>query len=155
MATTLVWLMSQMIYVMSITDEIIPYYQSLLYVFIDELDIDRSFEDGTDPYQLKRALVEILLTLTMVREKALRLRQIDASVQEWGSWWRQRVFNFLEADEDGLIYLPKILVEVEIASSNGEARQLIDCGGIKTTSLIQQRPIRLEPAVLRKLSPGR
>ncbi len=26
--------------------------------------------------------------------------------------------HFLEADEDGLIYLPKILVEVEIASSN-------------------------------------
>ena len=59
--------------------------------------------------------------------------------------------GFLEADEDGLIYLPKILVEVEIASSNGEARRLIDGGGIK----INQQPLpaktyKVEPSVLEK-----
>ncbi len=45
----------------------------------------------------------------------------------------------LKRMKDGLVYLPRILVEVELLS-NGEARRLID-GGIQRliNSLFQQR----------------
>ena len=76
-------------------------------------------------------LVEISLIFITVREKVKAQAAFDAQFKNNEVPDDvQRVCNFLEADEDGLIYLPKILVEVEIASSNGEARRLIDGGGI-------------------------
>ncbi len=120
--------------VTSITDEIISMYCK--FTLSDELDaIDRSFEDGTaDPYQLKRILVEILLTSTMVR-KALRLRRL--------LMLSSRTMRFLTSRVSFPLKLMKmasstyqVRVEVEIASSNGETRRLIDGGGIQ----INQQP---------------
>ncbi len=140
--------------VMSITDEIIPmYYRLCSTLSIDELDaIDKSFEDGTaDPYQLKRALGRNIVDLYHGEGEGLKA-QAAFDAQFKNNEVPDDVKEFaisLEADEDGLIYLPKILVEVEIASSNGEARRLIDGGGIK----INQQPhptktYKVEPAVL-------
>ncbi len=142
--------------VMSITDEIIPmYYRLCSTLSIDELDaIDKSFEDGTaDPYQLKRALGRNIVDLYHGEGEGLKA-QAAFDAQFKNNEVPDDVKEFaisLEADEDGLIYLPKILVEVEIASSNGEARRLIDGGGIK----INQQPLpaktyKVEPAVLEK-----
>ena len=141
--------------VMSITDEIIPmYYRLCSTLSIDELDaIDKSFEDGTaDPYQLKRALGRNIVDLYHGEGEGLKA-QAAFDAQFKNNEVPDDIKEFaisLEADEDGLIYLPKILVEVEIASSNGEARRLIDGGGIKI-SLFPQRPIRLSHRFLRKL----
>ena len=142
--------------VMSITDEIIPmYYRLCSTLTIDELDaIDKSFEDGTaDPYQLKRALGRNIVDLYHGEGEGLKA-QAAFDAQFKNNEVPDDVKEFaisLDADEDGLIYLPKILVEVEIASSNGEARRLIDGGGIK----INQQPLpaktyKVEPAVLEK-----
>ena len=142
--------------VMSITDEIIPmYYRLCSTLSIDELDaIDRSFEDGTaDPYQLKRALGRNIVDLYHGEGEGLKAQAaFDAQFKNNEVPDDVKEFSIsLEADEDGLIYLPKILVEVEIASSNGEARRLIDGGGIK----INQKPLpaktyKVEPSVLEK-----
>ncbi len=76
--------------VMSITDEIIPMYYRLCSTLYDELDaIDKSFEDRAllDPYQLKRALVEILLIFITVREKASKHRRpFDAQFKNNSPW---------------------------------------------------------------------
>ena len=142
--------------VMSITDEIIPmYYRLCSTLSIDELDaIDKSFEDGTaDPYQLKRALGRNIVDLYHGEGEGLKA-QASFDAQFKNNEVPDDVKEFaisLDADEDGLIYLPKILVEAGIASSNGEARRLIDGGGIK----INQKPLlaktyKVEPEILKK-----
>ncbi len=129
------------------------YYRLCSTLTIDELDaIDKSFEDGTaDPYQLKRALGRNIVDLYHGEGEGLKA-QASFDAQFKNNEVPDDVKEFaitLEADEDGLIYLPKILVEAGIASSNGDARRLIDGGGIK----INQKPIaaktyKVEPSVL-------
>ena len=39
--------------------------------------------------------------------------------------------ELVEDPENGGVYLPKLLADVKLASSNGEGRRLIDGGGVK------------------------
>lgn len=55
----------------------------------------------------------------------------------------------LETNDDGLVYLPKLLVEASLCESAGAARRLIDGGGVKINQeALGPRTYNVEPAHL-------
>ncbi|MCL2889618.1 MAG: RNA-binding S4 domain-containing protein, partial [Eggerthellaceae bacterium] len=53
-------------------------------------------------------------------------------------------------NEDGTIYLAKLLVDVGLVASAGEARRLIDGGGVKVNGeAIEAKAYNVDPAVLK------
>ena len=121
---------------MSINDDIIPMYFRLCSTLsIDEIDaIDAAFADGSaDPYQMKRALARNICDLyhgAGAGEAAQAA--FDAQFKE--NKRPDDIPEFalaLDVNDDGLVYLAKVMVECKLASSAGEARRLIDGGGVK------------------------
>ena len=123
--------------VMSIADEIVPmYYRLCSTLSIEEIDaIDAAFADGTaDPYQLKRALgVNIVDLYHGAGEGERAMAAFDAQFKKGEEPEDIKEFpaSIVEVNDEGKVYLAKLLVDVEIAKSTGEARRLIDGGGVK------------------------
>ena len=122
--------------IMSISDELVArYYRLCSTLSIDEIDaIDASFKDGTaDPYALKRALGRNIVELYHGADKAaqaeeafdalFKKHEIPDDVAEFS-------VEFVRNDQ-GLVYLPKLMVEIKLSASTGDARRLIDGGGVK------------------------
>ena len=122
--------------IMSIPDELVArYYRLCSTLSIDEVDaIDASFEDGTaDPYALKRALGRNIVELYHGADKAVQAEEaFDALFKKHEIPDDVAEFSVeLVRNEQGLVYLPKLMVEVKLSASAGDARRLIDGGGVK------------------------
>lgn len=122
--------------IMSIPDELVArYYRLCSTLSIDEIDaIDASFEDGTaDPYALKRALGRNIVELYHGADKAVQAEEaFDALFKKHEIPDDVAEFSVeLVRNEQGLVYLPKLMVEVKLSASAGDARRLIDGGGVK------------------------
>ncbi len=123
--------------VMSITDELVPlYYRLCSTLTIDEVDaIDAAFADGSaDPYQLKRALGVNIVDLYHGEGEGVRaMEAFDAQFKR--SEVPDDIAEFpastAVAGEDGTVYLAKLMADCGMAKSAGEARRLIDGGGVK------------------------
>ena len=121
---------------MSIPDEMIAkYYRLASSKSLDEVEaIEASLADGTaDPYALKRALGRDLVDTyhgagqgelaEAAFDRVFKKDELPADIAE--------VSVDLAPADDGTIYLPGVLKEAGLAPSAGEARRLIDGGGVK------------------------
>lgn len=122
--------------IMSITDELIPlYYRLCSTLSIDEIDaIDAAFADGTaDPYELKRALARNICDLyhgagageegEAAFDALFKKHETPDDIPEYAA--------DLTPSEDGTVYLAKIIADAGLVKSVGEARRMIDGGGVK------------------------
>lgn len=123
--------------VMSITDELVPLYWRLCSTApIEKIDaIDAAFADGTaDPYQLKRELGVNIVDLyhgTGAGEAAMAAFDAQFKRSEVPEDIPEFPLSVVEVNDEGKVYLGRLLVEVGIAKSAGEARRLVDGGGVK------------------------
>ena len=123
--------------VMSITDELVPLYWRLCSTAdMDKLDaIDAAFADGSaDPYALKRELAANIVDLYHGEGAgAVASAAFDAQFKRAEAPEDMPEFpvSVAEVNDEGKVYLGKLLVEVGIAKSAGEARRLVDGGGVK------------------------
>lgn len=122
---------------MSISDEMIPrYFRLCSTLTIDEVDaIDAVFADGSaDPYDLKRKLARNICDLyhgegageeaQAAFDAQFKRNEVPEDIPEFA-------LSVVETNDEGKVYLGKLLVDVKIAQSAGEVRRLIDGGGVK------------------------
>lgn len=140
---------------MSIPDEMIAkYYRLASSKSLDEVEaIEASLADGTgDPYQLKRALARDLITTYHSAEDAVaaeaefdrvfKENQLPEDIAE--------VSLDLTPGEDGTVYLAGLLKDAGLAPSAGEARRLIDGGGVKIDGeAVAPKSYSIDPACLK------
>lgn len=140
---------------MSIPDEMIAkYYRLASSKSLDEVEaIEASLADGTgDPYQLKRALARDLITTYHSAEDAVaaeaefdrvfKENQLPEDIAE--------VSLDLTPGEDGTVYLAGLLKDAGLAPSAGEARRLIDGGGVKIDGeAAAPKSYNIDPACLK------
>ena len=140
---------------MSIADEIVPMYFRLCSTLsIDEVDaIEAAFKDGTaDPYKSKRALARNIVDLYhgegagLLAEAAFdaqfKRAEIPDDIPEYP------VANLVVNDQ-GLVYLAKLMADVKLAGSVGEARRFIDGGGVKINGeAIAAKSYNVDPKLL-------
>lgn len=140
---------------MSIPDEMIAkYYRLASSKSLDEVEaIEASLADGTgDPYQLKRALARDLITTYHSAEDAaaaeaefdrvFKENQLPEDIAE--------VSLDLTPGEDGTVYLAGLLKDAGLAPSAGEARRLIDGGGVKIDGeAAAPKSYNIDPACLK------
>ncbi|MDY4523201.1 MAG: tyrosine--tRNA ligase [Atopobium sp.] len=122
---------------MSIADELIPMYFRLCSTLpVDEVEkIDTQFADGSaDPYVLKRMLARNICDLyhgegagqaaEAAFDATFKRNEVPEDIAEFA-------LSTVEVNDEGMVYLAKLMVDVQIAKSAGEARRLIDGGGVK------------------------
>ena len=140
--------------VMSIPDELMPrYYRLASTLSVDEVDeIERALANGElHPNKAKRALARNIVALYH-----------DEAAAEEAEAQFDRVFKQHEApeeipefsadltpNEDGKVYLAKLLHDAGMAPSIGEARRLIDGGGVKINgAAVPAKSYNVEPSEL-------
>ncbi|SEH38581.1 MULTISPECIES: tyrosine--tRNA ligase [Atopobiaceae] len=122
---------------MSIADEIVPMYFRLCSTLpVDEVDaIDKAFEDGTaDPYKLKRQLARNIVDLYHGEGEGQKAEDaFDAQFKknEVPEDIKEFPMSLVVTNDEGKVYLAKLLADLEICKSAGEGRRLIDGGGVK------------------------
>lgn len=121
---------------MSITDGLVPLYWRLCSTApIDEIDrVDASFADGTaDPYQLKRALACNIVDLYHGAGAGARAQDaFDALFKKHETPKDVPEFSAdLTPSADGTVYLAKLIADAGLVKSVGEARRMIDGGGVR------------------------
>ena len=122
---------------MSIADEIVPmYYRLCSTLSLDEIDtIDAAFADGTaDPYALKRQLARNIVDLyhgVGAGEEAEAAFDAQFKRNEVPDDIAEFPLSLVVPNDEGKVYLAKLMVDTKIAQSAGEARRLIDGGGVK------------------------
>ena len=141
---------------MSINDDIIPMYFRLCSTLtVDEIDeIDAAFANGTaDPYKMKRALARNIVDLYhgdgagQLAEEAFdrqfKQNEVPDDVPEFAA------ADVVELNDEGKVYLPKVLIACGIAASAGEARRAIDGGAVKLNGeALPAKSYNLDPAQL-------
>ena len=139
---------------MSIPDTMIgKYYRLASTLSVDEVDaIDAALASGeADPYELKRALARNICDLyhgagagEAAQEAFIHVhknRDIPEDVAE--------VAVEIEVNEDGLVYLPRVLVAAGLSGSAGQARRDIDGGGVKVNGeALPPKSYNVDPALL-------
>ena len=139
---------------MSIADEIVPMYFRLCSTLsIDEIDaIEKAFKDGTaDPYQQKRALARNICDLyhgegagdaaEAAFDAQFKRAEIPEDIPEYPA------ANVVVNDQ-GKVYLAKLMADAKIASSVGEARRFIDGGGVKINGeAVAAKAYNMDPAL--------
>ncbi|MDO4807560.1 MAG: tyrosine--tRNA ligase [Coriobacteriales bacterium] len=140
---------------MSIADEIVPmYFRLCSTVSIDEMDaIEKSFKDGTaDPYKSKRALARNIVDLyhgegagaaaEAAFDAQFKRAEIPDDIPEYP------VAN-VAVNDQGLVYLAKLMADTKLAASVGEARRFIDGGGVKINGeAVKAKSYNIDPAAL-------
>lgn len=121
--------------VMSIPDSLIArYYRLASTLPVAEVDaIEKDLAAGTaDPYALKRSLAINIVDLYHGKGAGEAAQaSFDALFKEHQRPDSQTIELVLTVNENGAIYLPALLKQVGLANSAGDARRLIDGGGIK------------------------
>ena len=139
---------------MSITDELVPMYYRLCSTFpIERIEeVDASFKDGTaDPYKLKRALARNIVDLyhgAGEGEKAERAfddlfkkHEIPDDVPEFAC--------DLTPNDEGKVFLAKLLVEAGLVKSTSDARRMIDQGSVKVNGeKLAPKSYNVDPGLL-------
>ncbi|ERL12679.1 tyrosine--tRNA ligase [Coriobacteriaceae bacterium BV3Ac1] len=121
---------------MSINDTVVPMYYRLCSTLpVDEVDaIDAAYADGTaDPYQLKRALARNICDLYH-GEGAGKAAQAAFDAQFKKGELPENIAEVsvdLTPNDQGKIYLARVLAEAGLCASAGDARRQIDGGGVK------------------------
>ncbi len=140
--------------IMSIPDELMPrYFRLASTLSVDEVDeIERGLaNDELHPNKVKRMLARNIVTLYH-----------DEAAAEAAEEQFDRVFKQHEAPEDipqfaadltpndeGKVYLAKLLHDAGMAPSTGEARRLIDGGGVKINGeAVAAKQYNVDPALL-------
>jgi len=141
---------------MSINDDIIPMYFRLCSTLsVDEIDaIDAAFADGSaDPYLMKRELARNIVDLYhgagagKLAEEAFdaqfKRNEVPDDIAEYAA------ADVVELNDEGLVYLPKVLIACGIAASAGEARRAIDGGAVKLDgAALPAKSYNIDPAQL-------
>ncbi len=142
--------------VMSITDELVPMYYRLCSTYsIDQIEaVDQAFKDGTaDPYKLKRALAANIVDLYHGEgEGAKAEAAFDATFKKNEAPEDTPEFpvSVVTTNDEGKVYLGKLLVDLGIAKSFGEARRLVDGGGVKIDGqAVPAKEYNVDPALLK------
>ena len=123
--------------VMSIPDELMPKYFRLgTQLPVSEVDqIEADYKAGKlDPNQLKRRLGREIVAAYYDEQAAQEAEAaFDRQFKEHQVPEDIETFEveLVEDAENGGVYLPKLLADIKLASSNGEGRRLIDGGGVK------------------------
>ena len=142
--------------VMSIPDTMIgKYYRLASTLSVEEVDaIDEQLASGeADPYKLKQALARNICDLyhgagagDAAQEEFLHVhknREIPEDVPE--------VAVEVELNDEGLVYLPRVLRAAGLSSSAGQARRDIDGGGVKVNGeALPPKNYNVDPALLAK-----
>ena len=142
--------------VMSIPDTMIgKYYRLASTLSVEEVDtIDERLASGeADPYKLKQALARNICDLyhgagagDAAQEEFLHVhknREIPEDVPE--------VAVEVELNDEGLVYLPRVLQAAGLSSSAGQARRDIDGGGVKVNGeALPPKNYNVDPALLAK-----
>jgi len=141
--------------VMSIPDEIMVKYYRLASTFtVDEIDaIEAGLADGSlHPNKVKRQLAQNIVaayhgsSAAQASEEAFDLVFKKGEMPEDIS----EVAYDLCPNEEGLVYLAKLLADVGLAASAGEARRLIDGGGVKINGeALAAKAYNVEPGLLK------
>ncbi|MDO4798146.1 MAG: tyrosine--tRNA ligase [Coriobacteriales bacterium] len=140
---------------MSIADEIVPMYFRLCSTLsIEEIDaIEAAFKDGTaDPYVQKRALARNIVDLyhgngagaaaEAAFDAQFKRAEIPDDIPEYP------VSN-IALNDQGKVYLAKLMADVKLAASVGEARRFIDGGGVKINGeTVAPKAYNVDPALL-------
>ena len=140
---------------MSIADEIVPmYFRLCSTVSIDEMDaIEQAFKDGTaDPYQSKRALARNIVDLyhgegtgaaaEAAFDAQFKRAEIPDDIPEYP-------VADLVVNDQGKVYLAKLMADAKLAGSVGEARRFIDGGGVKINGeAVAAKAYNIDPAAL-------
>jgi tyrosyl-tRNA synthetase len=121
---------------MSIPDKLMPRYFYLASTLpVKEAEtIERGLAEGTlHPNEVKRQLAANIVAAyydevdaveaEAAFDRVFKAHELPSDIAE--------VTLALNPSDDGLIYVPGVLVEIGFATTNGEARRLIDGGGVK------------------------
>lgn len=139
---------------MSIIDELVPTYLRLCSTLdIDELDeIDVAFADGSaDPYQTKRRLARNIVDLyhgAGAGEVAEAAFDAQFRKSEAPEGTPEFPASIVQVNDEGLVYLGKLLVDLGLAGTAGEARRLVDGGGVHVGGIaLEPRRYNVDPAL--------
>ena len=140
--------------VMSIPDELMVKYYRLAYTeAVDEIDrIEAGLAaDELHPNKVKRALARNIVAAYYddVAAEAAEA-DFDLKFKEHGFPADAPIFApDLTPDENGLVYVAKILVDAGVAGTASEARRLIDGGGVKVNGeALAPKAYNVAPEVL-------
>lgn len=140
--------------VMSIPDELMPrYYRLASTLSVDEVDeIERGLANNElHPNKVKRALARNIVTLYHDEAAAAAAEeQFDRVFKQHEA--PEDIPGFaadLTPNDDGKVYLAKLLHDAGMAPSIGEARRLIDGGGVKINGeSVAPKQYNVDPAEL-------
>lgn len=142
--------------VMSIPDDLmLSYFRLATQCSLEEIaEIEKGLEDESiHPGRLKRRLAREITALYHDEAAALsaeeafdrvfKERAMPADIPEQAIDWD------LDVNDSGKIFLPALIATCKMASSNGEARRLIDGGGVKLDGeALAAKSYEFEPAHL-------
>lgn len=139
--------------IMSIPDKMVArYYRLCSTLTIDEIDeIDRQFEEGTaDPYKLKRELGRNIVDLYHGEGEGIKAEAAFDLVfkqNEIPDDIDEKHIDITVNDE-GKVYICGLLKEAGLAPSAGEARRLVDGGGVKIDGVaVEPKHYNLDPSL--------
>ncbi len=140
---------------MSIADEIVPLYFRLCSTLtIDEIDaIEAEFKAGTaDPYVRKRQLARNIVDLYHgegAGQKAQDAFDAQFKRAEIPDDIPEYPLANVQVNEQGMVYLAKLMADTKLAGSVGEARRFIDGGGVKINGeAVAAKAYNIEPSAL-------
>lgn len=122
--------------VMSIPDAIMPrYFRLASSVPVDEIDqIEKGLDAGTlDPNKTKRRLARNIVSIYHGEDAAKKAEEdFDHLFKDHAMPDKIPEFKAdLTPNDEGKVYLAKLMVDVHFAASTGQARRLIDSGGVR------------------------
>lgn len=140
--------------VMSIPDELmVKYYRLASTLGVDEIDaIERGLaNDELHPNKVKRALAQNIVAAYYSPEAAeeaeaafdrvFKQHDVPEDIPEYAA--------DLTPNEEGLVYIAKLIADAGLAPSVGEARRLIDGGGVKINGeALAPKVYNIEPSAL-------
>lgn len=140
--------------IMSIPDELmVKYFRLASTLSVDAIDeIERGLAaDELHPNKVKRSLAQNIVAAYHGDQAAIAAEEaFDKLFKEHAIPEDIAEFSLeLAPNEDGLVYLAKVLADTGLASSAGEARRLIDGGGVKINGeALSPKTYNVEPAML-------
>ena len=141
--------------VMSIPDSLmVKYYRLASTEDVDEIDrIERGLADGTvDPNKAKRALARNIVAAYHGEEASVAAEDHFVRTVVKKEVDEDDVVEFaadLTPNDEGKVYLARIIADAGMASSVGEARRLIDGGGVKIAGeSVPAKCYNVDPATL-------
>lgn len=140
--------------IMSIPDELmVKYFRLASTLSVDVIDeIERGLAaDELHPNKVKRSLAQNIVAAYHGDQAAIAAEEaFDKLFKEHAIPEDIAEFSLeLTPNEDGLVYLAKVLADTGLASSAGEARRLIDGGGVKINGeALSPKTYNVEPAML-------